>query len=236
MKKCLIPLIAGSLVGICAAREFKSADGAKTIEAEFIRYDPRTSKVTLLMPNGRNMVSDATLFSEADQAFFKEEYRKGESEGAISVRGHDKLDRGSFRKDKLLITFTDADYVFTIKNDSDIDFENLEVKFWVVTERYNEGRELNETSSGSANVPKLKRHSEEKVDGPSIRLITGAVPAYNTDNETEARRIANEAAKYGRDRDLGWRVEVYGADGKKLHADSSSIRVDRILGADEKKD
>lgn len=229
-------LLAGSLVVTGHAREFKSADGSKSVEAEFVRYNPRTSKVTLRMPDGRNMVTDTAFFSEEDQAYFKEQFRKREMEGAIEVRGHDRLDRDAYRKDKLIISHTDAEYVFTIKNESDIDLKNLEVKYWVVVERYNQNEPILETSNGSGHIELLEKRSEKDVDGPSLRLITGAAPAHATDNEGEARKMANEAAKYGRDRALGWRVEVYDSNGERIHAERSSVRVDRALGVQEDDD
>lgn len=217
-----------------SAREFKSADGEKTVIAEFVRYNPRTSEVTLRMANGRNMVTDSALFSDEDQAFFKEQFRNSQLDGAVSVRSHDKLNRDAYKEGKLLITFTDANYVFTIKNESEVDFDNLQVKYWVLVERYNKGETFNETFDGNATVQKLAKESDEEVAGPKIRLITGAVVNHTTDNDNEANRLLNEAAKYGRDRAIGWRVEVHTADGKELYADSSSIRVDRALGLDKK--
>ena len=47
-------------------------------------------------------------------------------------------------------------------------------------------------------------------------------------------RLLNEAAKYGKDKILGWRVEVYDDDGELLLEDSTGVRVDRILGKDKK--
>lgn len=236
MKACILLLLTGSLLGLAQAREFKSADGSKTVEADFIRYNPRTGEVTLRMSNGRNMVTKSDFFSDEDQAFFQQEFRKTESEGAISIRGHDRLDRDAYRKDKLVISYTDADYVFTIKNSSEIDFKNLEVKYWVVVERYNQAGPMLETSNGSGAIDLLEKRSEKEVAGPSLRLTTGAAPAHATENEGEARKMASEAAKYGRDRALGWRVEVYDAEGKLLHADSSSSRVDKALGVPDKED
>lgn len=236
MKYALALLLIGSLLTPVQAREFKSADGEKSVEAEFVRYNPRTSKVTLRMTDGRNLVTDSAFFSEEDQAYFKEEYRKVEMEGAIEVRGHDRIDRGAYRKDKVLISFTDADYVFTIKNESDLDLKNVEVKYWVVIERYNQNNPMIETANGSAIVELIKKRSEQEVDGPSLRLITGAAPAYGTDNEGEARKMLNEAAKFGRDRDLGWRIEVYNSKGELMHAEASSVRVNKALGAEDKKD
>lgn len=236
MNKLFALLLTASLVGISHARDFTSADGSKTISADFVRYNPRTGDVTLLLRTGRNMVSKADLFSEADREFFLEQYRKGEIEGSIDVRAHDKLRRDAFKKDGLLISFTDAEWVFTVKNESDIALENLSVKYWVVTERYNSGDERNETSSGDARIAELAPGAEAEVKGPSIRLITGAVPNRVARNEREAIRLANQAAEYGRDRDLGWRCEVYNSDGELLVADSTGIRVDRILGFDDDKD
>jgi hypothetical protein len=233
MKIWLILLITSLVVGVSRAREFKSSDGEKTIIAKFVRYNPRTGQVTLLMSDGRNMVTEASLFSEEDREFFKEQYRDRELEGAISVRGHDKLDHDTRRENSLLIALTNADYVFTFKNESDVNLENLKVNYWVVTERYNFGKETIEISNGEARIAELKGDGEAEVKGPHIVLTTGATPQGNVRDDNHYQRLLNEAAKYGRDRNLGWRVEVFSSDGKQLLADSSSIRVDRALGKDD---
>lgn len=231
----LILLLAGSMVGISYAREFKSADGSKTVDAEFVRYNPRTGDVTLRMDNGRNMVTKSDFFCDDDREFFKGQYRKEQLKGAISIRSHDKLTRETREKDRLWIGVTTADYIFTIKNESDVDLKHLDVKYWVVIERYNFGKEVNETASGEAAIIELKAEGEEEIKGPHIELTTGATPKATRD-ENHYNRLLNDAARYGRDRTLGWRVEVYDDDGELILADSSSIRVDRILGVDKKDD
>ncbi|MDX1681289.1 MAG: hypothetical protein R3242_11235 [Akkermansiaceae bacterium] len=236
MKLWLHLLIAGLMAATASARDFTSADGSKTISADFVRYNPRTGDVTLQMRDGRNVLSKADLFSEEDRAFFLEQYRKEELKGSIEVRAHDSLSRDAFKKDGLVVSFTDAEWEFTIKNESEIALENLRVKYWVVTERYNKGDERNETSSGEGNIAKLDPDAEVEIKGPSIRLITGAAPNRVARNEREAINLANRAAEYGRDRSLGWRCEVYNSDGELLAVESTGIRVDRILGFDDDKD
>ena len=231
----LIALVASSMVGMTHAREFKSADGEKTVEADFVRYNPRNGDVTLRMANGRNMVTKADFFSDSDREFFLEQYRKQQLEGAVTVRAHDKLDRYEREKDSLWIAMVKSDWSFTVKNTSDVDLKHLDVRYWVVVERYNFGKEQTETASGESAIVELKADGETKIQGPVLDLQVSAIPK-GTNNENHYRRLLNEAAKYGRDRLLGWRVEVYDDDGELMLADSSSVRVDRILGKDGKDD
>ena len=234
MKKLLMLTLIAALVGISHAREFKSADGTKTIRADFIRYNPRTGDVTLQLFNGRHMVTKADFFSEEDREFFREQYRASELEDTLSVRGHDKLTRDTRQENRLIISLDKADYIFTVKNKSDINLENLKVKYWVVVERYNFGDEKMETFSGETVIAELKADSDAEAKGPSIVLTKGATPTGNVRDERTYARLLNEAAKYGKDDALGWRVEIYSTEGKLLLADSSSIRVDRALGKDDK--
>lgn len=234
MQRLLMLMIAAALVGISHAREFKSADGSKTIRADFVRYNPRTGDVTLQMFDGRNMVTKADFFSEEDREFFREQFRESELQGSLSVRGHDKLTRDTRQENRLIISLDKADYIFTVKNKSDVNLENLTLKYWVVVERYNFGNEKNETFSGDVRIAELKAEGEAEANGPSIVLTKGAAPTGNVRDERTYARLLNEAAKYGRDDALGWRVEIFSSDGKLLLADSSSIRVDRVLGKDDK--
>ena len=156
----LIFLIAASMVGIAHARKFQSADGSKEIEADFVRYNPRTGDVTLRMTNGRNMITKSTFFSDDDREYFKEEYRKQALKGAISVRQYDKLDHYQREKDNLWIDMTKSEWSFTVKNESKVDLKHLDVKYWVVVERDNFGDETNETSSGEAAIVEGGRGSQ----------------------------------------------------------------------------
>ena len=192
MKKLLILLVAMSMVGVCHARKFQSADGSKEVEADFVRYNPRTGDVTLRMVNGRNMITKSTFFSEEDREFFREQYRKGELKGAISARAHDKLDHYQGQKDHLWIDKTKSDWTFTIKNESKVDLKHLDVHYWIVIERHNFGDEVNETSSGEASIVELKAEAEEKIKGPVLDLTRGAAPKA-TRNEHHYIRLLNEA-------------------------------------------
>ena len=62
-------ILAWGLVSVRAfqAREFTSADGSKTIEAEIVSVDPKAGTVTLRDVRGRNFDSAISLFSEEDQ-------------------------------------------------------------------------------------------------------------------------------------------------------------------------
>ncbi len=58
--------------GISHARTWTSTDGSKTFEAELTTYHAGTGEVGVTLPNGKRMVFDQKLLSEADIAFVKE--------------------------------------------------------------------------------------------------------------------------------------------------------------------
>jgi len=229
-------MAAAALVGLSHAREFKSADGTKTVKADFVRYNPRTGDVTLRMYDGRNMVTKADFFCDEDREFFREQFRESELDGALSARGHDKITRDSRRENGLIIALEKSDYIFTVDNESNVDLEDLEIHYWVVVERHNFGDEKLETFSGEARIAELKAEGKKEVNGPHIVLENGAAPIGNVRDERHYQRLLNEAARYGKDRVLGWRVEIFSSDSKLLLAHSSSLRVDRALGKDDKGD
>ena len=155
--------------------------------------------------------------------------------GAATQRQYDKLDHYQREKDNLWVDMTKSVWSFTIKNESKVDLKHLDVKYWVVVERDNFGDEVNDTSSGEASIVELKAESEEKIEGPTLDLIRGAAPKNSRDQNHYIRQL-NEAAKYKKDKIIGWRVEVYNDDGEMILEDSTGIRVDRILGKDKKDD
>ncbi len=230
--KLLAAILAGLLTLACAsAREFKSADGAQTINAEFVRYSETRDQVTLRMPDGRNVISDAKRFSEADRQFFKEEALKEDLADAISVLVHDKIDRGTELIERLTYTYTMANYEITVKNESEHNLEDLTVKYWVLVERNQDGKTTTETFNGEGPIKKLEAESKQTIPGPVVKLVTGAIANVHSERDLH---LLDKAATVGRDRAIGHRVEVIDANGQTLYAKSSATRVDKAIGLDEK--
>lgn len=217
------------MIGFAAAvhaRDFQSADGSKTLAAEFIRYDKQRDRVTLRLSNGHNMVTEAKHFSEADREFFKQQARQAALPDALEVDVDDNSDRYTQNTGQMAIRKLKAQYEFSLKNISDYALENLDLRYWVVVGR--DRKDTPEIHKGDANISQLDAGGETEIKGPKLDLTLGAASTCSCPKVEAAARMI------GRDRILGERVEVRTADGKLIYADSSSVRVDKALEESER--
>lgn len=211
------------------AREFTSADGSKTMEAEFVRYDHDRQKVTLSTGDGRNMVSEASMFSEKDREFFIEAQKEADKKSAISVDTKTKSKNEKKVQGQMMMSYRTSNISFEVLNKSDSEFADMNLHYWVVVERDNRGNETINVTDGSVKLNQVTASSKEEVEGPSITLTLGA--ASNCD----CPRVAEAAARIGRDRIIGTKVEVVDKEGTVVFSDVSSNRVEDYLSKKDEK-
>jgi hypothetical protein len=226
-----IMLLAG-LAGLSLtshAREFKSADGSKTIDADFVRYDTRSGNVTLKLEAGRNLVTPANTFSKDDVAYFIEQQKGKEQQDAISVKTDEKSDREDNKRGNMMYKLKNSKLNFAISNSSGFDFNDLTVNYWVVVERDKKGEKSTEVVRGTEKVSSLGANGNASIEGPTVKLVQSAV----SQSKSGCPRVAAAAAAVDRERILGTKIEILDATGKKIFTDTSSNRVDAHLSAGE---
>lgn len=232
--KMLCKLVSLSFVLSCVvdAREFLSADGKSTLDAEFIRFDIGNNKVTLQTSDGRRIVTTSDKFSEKDQKFFKESQKALDLKDSITVAtkeksgGRDSQLRGQFK-----YLHKSSAFEFTVSNSAESNFAGLEMRYWVVVERENPKGPGVETLTGKSKIESLKGSGEVVLKGPELKLTTGCISAC----KKGCPKIKAHAAKVGRDRVIGYKVEVVDSSGTVLFTETSSLRTESILKKDSEK-
>lgn len=208
-------------VGPASGREFTSSDGAKTLEAEFVRYSKKDDQVTLRLANGRNLVTGATFFSQQDRDFFEAQAREAALEQALKVDAKEHSDRENVNTGQMRIRREKVEFTFEIENVSDYNMDNLRVKYWVVVQYDNQQQP--KIYEGSELISTLEARSTSNLKGPGFTLTLGAV------STCDCPKVKEAAAKIGRDRVVGERIEILAADGRLLYENSSSSKVDKAL-------
>ena len=216
----LLALLALLPLGSLQARQFTSADGKQTLEAEFVRYSKKDGKVTLRLANGRNMVADASHFSASDQAFFEEKAKSSSLSSAVDVEVNENSERETRSGSQLRIRYEKFNFEFEIRNRSEFDLKDLKVKHWVVADRGGKPTVYKDETSLSSVAAK----GSSDVAGPKFALITSARATC------DCPKVIEQAKKMGGQKVVGTRVEVYGPDGSLIYEDSSSSKVDKAIG------
>ncbi len=223
-------LLAG-LLGLSLAanaREFKSADGSKTIDAEFVRYDTRSGNVTLKVSAGRNLVAPANSFSKEDVDYFIGQQKAKEEKDAFSYATNEKSTREENRRGETVYKLKNTKVDFSVRNGSSFDYSNLKVNYWVVVERENrDGQKHSEVIRGTQDLASLSANGSTSIDGPAVKLVQGA------SSSSSCPRVVAAAAAVDRERILGTKIQLLDADGKELYSDTSSNRIAAELSASE---
>lgn len=207
------------------AREFKSADGSKIIEADFVRFDTRSSNVTLKLEAGRTMVVPASTFSADDVNFFLEQQKAKSQKDSIKVNTDEKSDREENKRGNIVYKLKNTKVSFSVSNSSEFDFNDLTVNYWVLVARENKGTASTEVLQGTQSISSLAAKSSSSIEGPTVKLVQSAVSVC----QTGCPKVAARAAAVERERILGTKIQILDASGKEILSDSSSNRVDAEL-------
>lgn len=220
------------LISLAASREFKSADGGKTLEAEFVSYNPHTKQVTLESVNGRRLTTAADLFCEEDQQYFIKSQLAKDLKGAVTVRFKSLAAQKSEIKDgNILYFFRDYENSFVLENTSRWPLKDLKARYWVVVEDHDEEQdEVIVIHDGSADIEEIEADGEFELKGPTVTLSSSAAADCKPHaKEHEVAKVMAIAATIKRDRVLGAMIEVLDADGVVLASDCSSKRIELIM-------
>jgi hypothetical protein len=175
MKKFLITQILGAalLAPLCTAemREFKSADGSKTLYAEIAAVDLETGIATLMLyANDRQIYAPVTSFSEEDQAYIKSAGLAMAAGRNLGVRFHDKEKILSEKKNPAngYQTLTlKGGYGLEFKNIGQANFNDLKIEYQIFYKAYLDpfkSRErTKQVTEGSFDIAELASGKEEMV-------------------------------------------------------------------------
>jgi hypothetical protein len=217
-----------------SAREFTSEDGGKTLNADFVRYKVSTGMVTL-KSGGRNMVLPAAKFSENDRKFFEESQREIDKKEGIKVKIEPNTEYSKEPRGSIQVSYRTSNYAFEVSNTSESFLDGLKMRYWLVVEQGEKGKEKIEIKSETHQLTSLSPGATETVKGPELKLTAGAkVGSGGCATCPKVRDAAAEkAGKIARERVLGTKVEVVDSKGEVVYSDISSNRVTSLL-ADNK--
>lgn len=206
-----------SLIQPLAAREFKSADGSKTIEAEFIRYNSITGKVTLRVNNTKNMLLPANSFGDEDQKYFVEAQKEIDMKESVTVKidrdsrtSREKNDKGEKSSTK------NTTFNFIVKNESYATLDGMKLKYWVLVEEKTGKDETMKVDTKEVAVGALEPGAETTISGPTISI-----------------KQEKKGGKGGKDKKetsiYGCKYELLSPAGDVVSSDCSSDRVQNYL-------
>ena len=213
-------------------REFKSADGGKALDAQFVRYVASQDMVTL-QANGRNVVVPAAKFSEEDRNFFVEAQKEIDKKEAIKVKIDTDNDWSKESKGSVVVSYRTARYSFEVTNTSESYLDGLKLRYWLVAQQGEKGQEKIEIKSETHQMMPLSAGASEMVKGPELKLALGAKSNSCATCPKVRKGAAEKAGAVERDRVIGTKVELVDANGVVIYSEVSSNRVKSLL-ADEK--
>jgi hypothetical protein len=230
----LMVLLLAAFPASLSARVFTSDDGGKTLNANFVRYKVSTGMVTL-KSGGRNMVLPAAKFSENDRKFFEESQREIDKKEGIKVKIEPNTEYSKEPRGSIQVSYRTSNYAFEVSNTSESFLDGLKMRYWLVVEQGEKGKEKIEIKSETHQLTSLSPGATETVKGPELKLTAGAkVGSGGCATCPKVRDAAAEkAGKIARERVLGTKVEVVDSKGEVVYSDISSNRVTSLL-ADNK--
>lgn len=237
MKKTFLTmLLLAAMPAPLSARVFTSEDGGKTLNADFVRYKVSTGMVTL-QTGGRNMVLPADKFSENDRKFFEESQREIDKKEGLKVKVEPNTDYSKEPRGSIQVSYRTSNYAFEVSNTSESYLEELKLRYWVVVEQGEKGKEKIEIKSETHQLTSLPPGASETVKGPELKLTSGAkVGSGGCATCPKVRDAAAEqAGKIGRERVLGTKVEIVDSKGEVVYSDISSNRVTSLLEENKSK-
>jgi hypothetical protein len=211
-----------------SARELKSADGSKVINADFVRYMATRDMVTL-KNNGRTMVLPADKFSEEDRKFFVEAQQEIDKKEALKVKVNANNDLSKESSGDIVTSYRTSHYTFDVTNTSESYLEGLVLRYWLAVEQGKKGEEEITIKSDSKELMPLAAGATEVVEGPVLKLALGAKSTSCASCPKVRRSLAFNAAQIERERVLGTKVEVVDAKGEVVYSEISTNRMKSLL-------
>ena len=215
-------------------RQLKSADGSQVMEAEFVRYMVSRNMVTLKV-NGRDIVVPASKFSEEDRKFFVDAQQEIDKKEAIKVNIKANNDYSKEAQGQLMVSYRTSKYTFEVTNTSESYLDGLVLRYWVVVEQGKKGEEVIDIKTDSKGLMPLAAGASEIVEGPELKLASGARTMGCPTCPKVRRSLAYQASLIVRDRVIGTKVEVVDAKGQVIYSDISSNRTKSLLDDKEGK-
>lgn len=207
-------------------REFKSADGKSTLEAEFVRYSHETGKVTLRLNPTKNIVSPATAFSAEDQAYFKETQKQVDMKESLEVKI--KRDLESVKEDLGegdVVTNRKVEYSFVVTNKSLSTMSGMKLEYWVLVQQ--------DVDREAVNTITNKVELEPLWPGAVVIIKAPSFPMYKFERRVTNDRERGKVTTIDKKRYEihGARVDLISSTGETLLSDRTSIRVDKVMEA-----
>lgn len=226
----LIALLLVAFPASLSARVFTSEDGGKTMNADFIRYKASTGMVTLRV-GVRNVVLPADKFSENDRKFIEESQREIDKKEGLKVNIEPNTEYSKEPRGSIQVSYRTSNYAFEVSNTSESYLDGLTLRYWVVVEQGEKGKEKIEIKSETHQLTSLSPGATETVKGPELKLTSGAkVGSGGCATCPKVRDAAAEkAGKISRERVLGTKVEIVDSKGEVVYSDISSNRVASLL-------
>jgi len=160
-------------------REFTSADGTKTVRAEVVSYDERIDGFVLRLEDGRRIRSQASFFSEEDQAYLDRFALAQQVGRRLRLDFADEAEEVSVKKNPLNGYQTirlQSGFAINLRNNSQVTFDGLTAEYQLFYSAYVnpfEDREQKElVKQGKLELPRLQPRGEAKVATDRVEMTS----------------------------------------------------------------
>ncbi|MFK7850674.1 MAG: hypothetical protein AB8D78_06810 [Akkermansiaceae bacterium] len=212
-----------------SARTFTSADGKRTMEAKLFSYSPSTDTIVLQINGQKSRTTvKASLFSEADQEYFKEFLRESEKFSALRITSKEESE--GFEDDKGIYIYDKRKQHFdvVIVNNANFPLEELTAKYDIYLYKYDkEGKKVLETVSGQESIESIAQNDVAELTTDSVEITTGC------ETTSSCPKCVKHADAVNRERVIGVRVQVFNGEDELLSEYHSSNTTETIANKED---